>query len=77
MHVHQFWWVWPLWFQKILLTFCLPSKRPNLPFRPWTIYIVHGLIVHGGQIIELAQKNYVSRGDCKMHGKHFWWARLF
>ena len=37
-----------------LAHFCLPSKRPKFPFRPWTI-------VHGGQKIELAQKIYASR----------------
>ena len=35
--------------------FCLPSKWPNFPFRPWTI-------VHGGQKIESAQKIDTSRG---------------
>ena len=35
--------------------FCLPSKWPNFPFRPWTI-------VHGGQKIELAQKIHASGG---------------
>ena len=38
-----------------IATFCWPSKRPNFPFRPWTI-------VHGGQKIELAQKIHAGRG---------------
>ena len=38
-----------------LAPFCLPSKRPKFPFRPWAI-------VHGGQKIESAQKIHASRG---------------
>ena len=34
---------------EILFLSQAPSKRPKLPFGPWTI-------VHGGQKIELAQK---------------------
>ena len=26
MHVHQFWWAWPLWFRR----YCYFQKRPNL-----------------------------------------------
>ena len=40
---------------EILLIFCLPSKWPKFPFRPWTI-------VHGCQKIELPQKIHASRG---------------
>ena len=36
-HVHQFWQAWPFWFLEIIISF---QKRPNFPFRPWTI--VHG-----------------------------------
>ena len=36
------------------LLFQTPSKRPKFPFGPWTI-------VHGGQKIELPQKNHASR----------------
>ena len=38
----------------VMAPFCLPSKQPNFPFRPWAI-------VHGGQKIELAQKIHASR----------------
>ena len=34
--------------------YCYSQKRPNFPFGPW--------IVHGGQKLELAQKNHASRG---------------
>ena len=34
MHVHQFWWACPLWFRR----YHYSQKRPNFPFRPWTIY---------------------------------------
>ena len=44
-------WAWPFWFQRYYYL----QKRPNFPFSPWTI-------VHGGQIIELAQKFHASRG---------------
>ena len=40
---------------EILPLFRLPSKWPKFPFGPWTI-------VHGGQKIELAQKNHANRG---------------
>ena len=40
---------------EILPLFRLPSKWPKFPFGPWTI-------VHGGQKIKSAQKNYASRG---------------
>ena len=36
----------------VMAPFCLPSKWPNFPFGPW---------VHGGQIIESAQKIHASR----------------
>ena len=39
----------------VMAPFCLPSKQPKFPFRPWTI-------VHGGQKIESAQKIQASRG---------------
>ena len=39
----------------VMAPFCLPSKQPNFPFRPWTI-------VNGGQKIKSAQKIYASRG---------------
>ena len=35
--------------------FCLLSKWPKFPFRPW-------VIVHGGQKIESPQKIYACRG---------------
>ena len=38
MHAHQFWWAWPFWFRR----YCFLQKRPNFPFRPWTIELVHG-----------------------------------
>ena len=44
MHTHQFWWMCLLWFRR----YCYLQKRPVFPFGPWNI-------VHGGQIIELAQ----------------------
>ena len=47
-----------------LLIYCLPSKQPNFPFRPWTI-------VHGGQKIELAQEMHASRGGREMHANLF------
>ena len=50
-----------------LAPFCLPSKRPKFPFRPWTI-------AHGSQKIESAQKIHASRGCCEMHANQFWWA---
>ena len=40
---------------EVLLLFFFPQKRPNFPFKPWTI-------VHGGQKIELAQNFHASRG---------------
>ena len=36
VHAHQFWWAWPFWFRR----YRYPQKRPNFPFRAWTI--VHG-----------------------------------
>ena len=36
MYTHQFWWVWSLRFRR----YCYLQKRPNFPFRAWTI--VHG-----------------------------------
>ena len=36
MHVHQYWWAWPLRFRR----YCYSQKWPNFPFRPWTV--VHG-----------------------------------
>ena len=39
----------------VMAPFCLPSKQPIFPFRPWAI-------VHGGQKIKLAQKIHASRG---------------
>ena len=41
MHTHQFWWAEPLRFWR----YCYLQKRPNFPFRPWTI-------VHGHQKIQ-------------------------
>ena len=41
MHANQFWWMYLLRFQR----YCYLQKRPNFPFRPWTI-------VHGHQIIQ-------------------------
>ena len=65
MHANQFWWAWLLRFWR----FCLLSKRPIFPFRPWTI-------VHGGQKINSAQKIHANRGSCEMHANQFWWAWL-
>ena len=42
-----------------LLFFCL-QKRPKFPFRPWTIYIVHG-----GQKIKSPQKFMQVEVDVK------------
>ena len=66
MHVHQFWWVWPLRFQR----YRYPQKRPNSPFEQWTI-------VHGRQKIKSVQKIYASRAWCEMHANQFWWAWPF
>ena len=33
MHVYQFWWVWSLHFRR----YCYSQKRPNFPFRPWSL----------------------------------------
>ena len=52
MHAHQFWWAWPFRFWR----YCNPQKRPNFPFRPWTI-------VHGCQKIEVNRIG--SKNSCK------------
>ena len=52
MHIHQFWWVWSLWFRR----YCYLQKRPNFPFRPWTI-------VHGHQKIQSIRIG--SKNSCK------------
>ena len=36
MHVHRFWWAWPLHFQR----YCYFQKTAKFPFGAWTI--VHG-----------------------------------
>ena len=33
-----------------------------------------GIIVHGGQKIEMAQNIYASKGGCETHANQFWWA---
>ena len=33
IHVHQFWWMWPLRFRR----YWYFQKWPNFPFNPWTI----------------------------------------
>ena len=38
---------------EVLLLFVFLQKRPNFPFKPWTI-------VHGGQKIELAKNFHAS-----------------
>ena len=49
---------------EILPLFTGLQKRPNFPFRPWTI-------VHGGQKIELAQNIHASRSGCETHANQF------
>ena len=36
IHVHRFWWMWSLWFQR----YSYSQKRPNFPFWPWTILMI-------------------------------------
>ena len=64
MCAHQFWWAWPLLFLEILPPFCLPSKQPKFPFKPW-------IIVHGGQGIGSSQKIHASWRE--IHANQFWW----
>ena len=48
---------------EILPLFAGLQKRPNFPFKPWT--------VHGGQKIELAQIIHANRGGCEIHASQF------
>ena len=52
MHANQFWWLYLLRFQR----YCYLQKRPNFPFRPWTI-------VHGHQKIQSI--GISSKKSCK------------
>ena len=65
MHGNQFWWAWPLWFQRHHSFFFAFKNSQNFPsdhelYSPWD------------QKIESAQKIYASRGVCEMHGNKFW-----
>ena len=52
MHAYQFWWAWLFRFRR----YCNPQKRPNFPFRLWTI-------VHCCQKIEVNRIG--SKNSCK------------
>ena len=53
IHANQFWWVWPLWFQRFSPFFVCHQNGQNF---------LRTMDYNGGQKIELAQKNYASRG---------------
>ena len=52
MHAHQFWWAWLFWFRR----YCYSQKRPNFPFRPWTI----AMVIKKFNRLELVQKIHAS-----------------
>ena len=55
MHLHQFWWAWPLQFRRYYYF----QKWPNFPFGPWAI-------VHGCQKIQslrIGSKNSCKQGQ--------------
>ena len=59
MHVHQFWWAWPLWFRRYRYF----QKRQI------------SMVVKKFNQMESAQKTHASRDWCIMHVHQFWWVR--